>query len=681
MEVDRSSPRRQESANVSLSQFDISVRARNVCDGMDCHTIGQLSDTLAHKGAEFVLGRPNCGRKTLAELLDLVEAFRKRCPSFTTAAATDDQSHVFLRPEANAERALASLEALQIPFGFPIEFVRLPVRIHNWCDQNNWETLGEFVRNASAMSFEELTHVGNIGRKSANQVVELLRTLTTHEYATIRKFLPIPPEGTALSVAEALHDLIATLNPRDLRLLEIRLIEEATLEATARIVGRTRERVRQVQDRFLGKLDRLLAGFSEDRIRLWQAWELAGDLVPSLTEKGITQSSSLLAAGVSTVFQESTEGAFLYEHWEATFKLWARDLMDDKSISGGYTDLGAFATERDSPRLASRFQSWLGKHFSQTVAFDGQRMTRVGRLTAAQRALLYGGEILEIRWRELFARLKQYHLTYGHADVPHGWRDDPQLAAWVSNQRDRHKKGILSEAEFAMLNDLGLTWKSRDVGTWEDRLAEVVAFKAKHGHCEIPTVLRENRKLGRFVNAMRSDRNRGTLSADRIAKLDAIGFVWASRKRSDIKLGDQVVSEAWKTRFDGLMSYKEAHGDCDVPTRWKANQKLANWVSMQRQMKQRGAMPEARVILLDEMGFNWGASSERQPWQVRYQELMRFQELHGHCNVPRNYSHSPSLRAWVMNQRTSRRLGKLTDEQSSLLEKVGFHREKRPRVL
>ena len=38
----------------------------------------------------------------------------------------------------------------------------------------------------------------------------------------------------------------------------------------------------------------------------------------------------------------------------------------------------------------------------------------------------------------------------------------------------------------------------------------------------------ENPKLGHFINTMRTQRNSGKLSADRVAKLEAVGFAWAA---------------------------------------------------------------------------------------------------------------------------------------------------------
>ena len=58
----------------------------------------------------------------------------------------------------------------------------------------------------------------------------------------------------------------------------------------------------------------------------------------------------------------------------------------------------------------------------------------------------------------------------------------------------------------------------------------LVAYKEEFGHCNVPSRYAENVKLGTWVNTQRSFYNRGKLSADRINKLEAIGFEWTRRK-------------------------------------------------------------------------------------------------------------------------------------------------------
>ena len=106
----------------------------------------------------------------------------------------------------------------------------------------------------------------------------------------------------------------------------------------------------------------------------------------------------------------------------------------------------------------------------------------------------------DANWREMYEQLKQYHVEHGDSDVPDGYDTNRQLAKWVSRQRAQRHKSLLSEDQVRLLDEVSFTWKHRDRGSWEDRLAEVIAFKEKHGHCNIPLTLTEPPKLSKFVN-------------------------------------------------------------------------------------------------------------------------------------------------------------------------------------
>ena len=51
-------------------------------------------------------------------------------------------------------------------------------------------------------------------------------------------------------------------------------------------------------------------------------------------------------------------------------------------------------------------------------------------------------------------------------------------------------------------------------------------YKAKHGHCNVPT---RQGSLGKWVNNQRSAYTKGKLSVERVRKLDDIGFGWDGR--------------------------------------------------------------------------------------------------------------------------------------------------------
>jgi len=209
----------------------------------------------------------------------------------------------------------------------------------------------------------------------------------------------------------------------------------------------------------------------------------------------------------------------------------------------------------------------------------------------------WNSESNDRKWREMYERLNIYHVEHGDSDVPFRSKDDRELASWVAHQRGRKKSGRLGGEEIRLLDAMGFTWQHRERGSWEDRLAEVSAFTAKHSHCDIPVNNPENPKLGRFVNAMRTKKARGELSQQRISLLESIGFKWAVREKKH--------KDAWEKRFDQLRGFKAANGHCDIPVEWLENPQLGLWVSNQRQRKKIGNLHPEREWLLNEIGFIW----------------------------------------------------------------------------
>jgi hypothetical protein len=64
----------------------------------------------------------------------------------------------------------------------------------------------------------------------------------------------------------------------------------------------------------------------------------------------------------------------------------------------------------------------------------------------------------------------------------------------------------------------------------------LVAYQAEEGHCDVPKTYRtkDGFSLGNWVNNQRAAKNpqnsRSKLSAERIQRLEAEGFVWDLRK-------------------------------------------------------------------------------------------------------------------------------------------------------
>lgn len=211
-------------------------------------------------------------------------------------------------------------------------------------------------------------------------------------------------------------------------------------------------------------------------------------------------------------------------------------------------------------------------------------------------------------------------------------------------------------------------------------LYQLLLYKAQRGDLNIPHNDTSYRLLYNWVQTQRKhyklyqeNKTSSTfLNADRIAVLDAIDFQWNVR-------GDTF----WQKNFDGLVTYKNEHGDVRVPRLYTKNPKLGEWVTDQRRQwkaKMEGKpnmMTDERKTKLDELGFVWKVR-DRADWNDRYEQLLEFKKENGHCIVPQHYTRNRALGKWVAKQREQYRFyreGKhsfLTEERIDLLKSVGF---------
>ena len=134
----------------------------------------------------------------------------------------------------------------------------------------------------------------------------------------------------------------------------------------------------------------------------------------------------------------------------------------------------------------------------------------------------------DAQWMEQYRKLVAFKRKQGHTRVPITYQDQ-KLAKWVAKQRRSEKK--LSEERRRMLNQIGFTWfrtyrKVREE-RWQEKLSELQAFREKYGHCRVPYDWPENKQLARWVANLR--RKKDKLEEEKIAQLDALGFIWDAK--------------------------------------------------------------------------------------------------------------------------------------------------------
>mmetsp|Transcript_16113 Transcript_16113/g.23579 ORF Transcript_16113/g.23579 Transcript_16113/m.23579 type:complete len:307 (-) Transcript_16113:161-1081(-) len=85
--------------------------------------------------------------------------------------------------------------------------------------------------------------------------------------------------------------------------------------------------------------------------------------------------------------------------------------------------------------------------------------------------------------------------------------------------------------------------------------------------------------------------------------------------------------ESWLESFAKVVKYKEEHGNCIVPRRWRRDPALGEWVRFQRrqfrkrQLNRRNHnMTDDRIRKLEAIGFEWSRGTAAQPPYIRLYE-------------------------------------------------------------
>jgi hypothetical protein len=246
------------------------------------------------------------------------------------------------------------------------------------------------------------------------------------------------------------------------------------------------------------------------------------------------------------------------------------------------------------------------RHRELSAWLNGVRGSmRSGRLAAERvRQLEELGVVWEpqqARWEKMFAALAEYCQRNGDCNVPYGWPENPALAKWVKGLRAAQKRGDIDGERTRRLDAIGFGWDRGGESRWDEMYAELADFQHVHGHCRISTLSDDYRALGVWVHTQRTLRKQGRLDADRIARLDAIGFTC------------DLLRQQWDDMFAVLKGYRRETGHCDVPQRWADNRKLGNWVMVQRAAYKAGRLDADHIERLRAIGFNFSLIGDHLP--------------------------------------------------------------------
>eukprot|EP00566_Odontella_aurita_P012373 CAMPEP_0113596664 /NCGR_PEP_ID=MMETSP0015_2-20120614/40476_1 /TAXON_ID=2838 /ORGANISM="Odontella" /LENGTH=486 /DNA_ID=CAMNT_0000504233 /DNA_START=45 /DNA_END=1505 /DNA_ORIENTATION=+ /assembly_acc=CAM_ASM_000160 len=229
------------------------------------------------------------------------------------------------------------------------------------------------------------------------------------------------------------------------------------------------------------------------------------------------------------------------------------------------------------------------------------------------------------RFDEMLEHFRLYKIEHGR-DVPFSSNKEgvSDLCKWCKRLREEYDKlkegnesSMLTAFNMQRLTEAGFNFnhKNKPRVSFEDRLAQLRAFKAEHGHLYVPS---RHSVLGEFVRQKRKEYNKfvegvGTskIIERQIQDLVALEFVFdAGRKYTP----PTEPNKPWEERYKELVEYKALHGHCAVP---KSYPGLGQWVKQQRyhynafKKGKANRMTPERCIRLTDIGFIWDASGKQ----------------------------------------------------------------------
>jgi hypothetical protein len=184
-----------------------------------------------------------------------------------------------------------------------------------------------------------------------------------------------------------------------------------------------------------------------------------------------------------------------------------------------------------------------------------------------------------------------------------------------TQESNSEETGVLSETTSSVGDQSSSSVRSTDSSSvkiqshhstkWDEHFQDLVSFRQTHGHCLVPHNWCENPSLSQWVKRYRyqfklkEEGRHSTLTDEREADLERLGFVWDSHEA------------VWEERLNELCAYRKIHHNCNVPTNFPENPALSIWVKNQRRQWKiflagnPSNKTEQRISRLTELEFAW----------------------------------------------------------------------------
>lgn len=278
----------------------------------------------------------------------------------------------------------------------------------------------------------------------------------------------------------------------------------------------------------------------------------------------------------------------------------------------------------------------------------------------------------ELRWKENYAKLKDYFLKHRDCNIPARYKKDKSLGTWVVSQRVRYKNDQLSNDKIKLLEELDFEWHAK-INVIDEFIKNLSDFRMEYGHINVPRNKSKYKKLAQRLNRYKTLLNNG-----KVYKNGSIEYGRSTLTKAQVKalrkLGLDVTDTSWEHYYQELKKFFLENGHLNI--RQNDNSRLYNWC--RRQIKNKDKLTDDQMRMLSEIKFSFEKKKTRRPsltnkniWDSNISKLKIFYSEHNHANVPRTYP-DKSLANFVARVKHLLRNSKLDSEKSDQLKKLGI---------
>lgn len=310
-----------------------------------------------------LLRRSTFGSKKVDLLLTiLVEAIERETgqPLDLDASTTSLRTRGEQEENAPAD-PLSPLAELGIAADFPIELSQFSSRVKNFCESINITTIAGLIHLLHRDGEVGLLKRENLGRKSVGEIIGFCAAVADRSGADLVHYLPYNLQRRTLCFQTAIGLAIGALEPDLRQILSRRLIEQHTLEEAGTAAGISRERVRQIEAKFVEDISAAFTWFNSDRSVLFHRIESDESIDDLLVDLAVAD-RVLAERAIAQVLRDSPEGRAVRAEKLRLFEVWGNEMRTLPLFYFGELRLRPFLESHGYTGVAKEFASYGVEH-------------------------------------------------------------------------------------------------------------------------------------------------------------------------------------------------------------------------------------------------------------------------------------------------------------------------------